>query len=55
MSLGALKALQVLVVVCVIGIIGSFAMSVVTAVKHHHAETQVNPSAIPTPATALSP
>jgi hypothetical protein len=54
MTLKMLKGLQVTVGVCVLGILASFAMCIVTAVQHHRAETQINPAAIPTPATAVN-
>jgi len=53
MSLEILKKLQVLVGVCVVGIVVSFAMTIVTSVKNHRAEVQINPATIPTPAAAL--
>ena len=54
MTLNTLKALQVVVGVCVAGIVVAFAMSIVTAVHAHRAETQINPAAIPTPAMPVS-
>ena len=54
MTLKMLKVLQTAVGICVLGILASFAMCIVTAVQHHRAETQINPAAIPTPATVLN-
>ena len=50
MTLKTLKGLQVVVGICVVGVAVAFAMSIVTSVRSHRAESAINPATIPTPA-----